>query len=75
MEKVCMRFSIVLLTLSLLYTNDIQISEILTSIGIFIILYNLFLYFDKYLKARRERQKFELIIKSLQKYIEWKSTQ
>ena len=75
MEKVCMKFSIILLTLSLLYTNDIQISEILISIGIFIFLYNLFLYFNKYLKLRRERQKFDVTVKSLQKYLEWKSIQ
>ena len=75
MEKVCIKFSIVLLTLTLLYTNDIQISEILISIGIFIFLYNFSLYFRKYLKARREKQKYDLIINSLQKYIEWKSTQ
>ena len=75
MEKVCMKFSIILLTLRLLYTNDIQISEILISIGIFIFLYNLFLCFNKYLKARRERQKFDVIVKSLQKYLKWKSIQ
>ena len=75
MEKVCIKCLIVLLTLTLLYTKNIQISEILISIGIFIFLYNLFLYFNKYLKARRERQKFDVIVKSLQKYLKWKSIQ
>ena len=51
------------------------ISEILISICIFIILYNLFFYLGKYLKARRERQNYDLIVNSLEKYLEWKSTQ
>ena len=67
----------VLITLTLFFTNDIQvkISEILISFAIFIFVYNLFFYIDKYLKARREKQKFDSIFNSLQKYIEWKSTQ
>lgn len=67
----------VLITLTLFFTNDIQvkISEILISFAIFIFVYNLFFYIDKYLKARREKQKFDSIVNSLQKYIEWKSAQ
>ena len=77
MEKVCIKFLMVLITLTLFFTNDIQvkISEILISFAIFIFVYNLFFYIDKYLKARREKQKFDSIVNSLQKYIEWKSTQ
>ena len=77
MEKVCIEFLMVLITLTLFFTNDIQvkISEILISFAIFIFVYNLFFYIDKYLKARREKQKFDSIVNSLQKYIEWKSTQ
>ena len=77
MEKVCINFLMVLITLTLFFTNDIQvkISEILISFAIFIFVYNLFFYIDKYLKARREKQKFDSIVNSLQKYIEWKSTQ
>ena len=77
MEKVCIKFLMVLITLTLFFTNDIQvkISEILISFAIFIFVYNLFFYIDKYLKARREKQKFDSIANSLQKYIEWKSTQ
>ena len=76
MEKVCIKFLMVLITLTLFFTNDIQvkISEILISFAIFIFVYNLFFYIDKYLKARREKQKFDSIVNSLQKYIEWKST-
>ena len=77
MEKVCIKFLMVLITLTLFFKNDIQvkISEILISFAIFIFVYNLFFYIDKYLKARREKQKFDSIVNSLQKYIEWKSTQ
>ena len=77
MEKVCIKFLMVLITLTLFFTNDIQvkISEILISFAIFIFVYSLFFYIDKYLKARREKQKFDSIFNSLQKYIEWKSTQ
>ena len=77
MEKICIKFLMVLITLTLFFTNDIQvkISEILISFAIFIFVYNLFFYIDKYLKARREKQKFDSIVNSLQKYIEWKSTQ
>ena len=77
MEKVCIKFLMVLITLTLFFTNDIQvkISEILISFAIFIFVYNLFFYIDKYLKARRQKQKFDSIVNSLQKYIEWKSTQ
>ena len=77
MEKVCIKFLIVLLTLTLLWTNDIQvkISDILISIAIFISLYNLFFYIGKYIKLRRERQNFELMIKSLEKCLERKNIQ
>ena len=77
MEKVCIKFLIVLLTLTLLWTNDIQvkISDILISIAIFISLYNLFFYIGKYIKLRRERQNFELMIKSLEKCLERKDIQ
>ena len=72
MEKVCIIFLIVLLTLTLLWANDIQvkISDILFSFALFIFLYNLIFYIGKYIKVRKERQKFELIIKSLEKCIE-----
>ena len=77
MEKVCIKFLIVLLTLTLLWTNDIQvkISDILISIAIFISSYNLFFYIGKYIKLRRERQNFELMIKSLEKCLERKNIQ
>ena len=77
MEKICIKFLIVLLTLILLWTNDIQvkISDILISIAIFIFLYNLFFYIGKYIKVRRERQKFDLLIKSLEKCIERQNIQ
>ena len=77
MEKVCIKFLIVLLTWILLWTNDIQvkISDILISIAIFIFLYNLFFYIGKYIKVRRERQKFDLLIKSVEKCIERQNIQ
>ena len=77
MEKVCIKFLIVLLTLILLWTNDIQvkISDILISIAIFIFLYNLFFYIGKSIKVRRERQKLNLLIKSLEKCIERQNIQ
>ena len=74
MEKVCIKFLIVLITLLAIFTNDIQvkISEILIFSVVFIFVYNLFRYVNNYLKERRERQKFDLIIKTLQKYIDGK---
>ena len=77
MEKVCIKFFLVLISALLLWTNDIRvkISDILISIAIFIFFYNLSLYIDKYMKVRRQRQKFDLIIKSLQKCIEQKNIQ
>ena len=77
MEKVCIKFIIVLITLTVFLTNDIdfKISEILFSFAVFIFLYNLFFYLGKYLKVRRERQNYDLIVNPLEKYLEWKSTQ
>ena len=74
MKRVCIKFLIVLITLFAIFTNDIQvkISEILIFSVVFIFVYNLFRYVNNYLKERRERQKFDLIIKTLQKYIDGK---
>ena len=65
------------MTLVLLWTNDIRLSifDILIVIVLFIILYNLHFYIGKYLKVRKERQRFELIIKSLEKCLERRDTQ
>ena len=71
MEKVCIIIltAIILLTL---WTNDIYLTifDILISIIVFIISYNLNFYFGKYLQVRRERKNFELIIKALEKCTE-----
>lgn len=65
------------MTLTLLWTNDIRLAifDILIAIVLFIILYNLQFYIGKYLKVRKERQRFELIIKSLEKCLERRDTQ
>ena len=71
MEKVCIIIltAIILLTL---WTNDIYLTifDILISIIVFIISYNLNFYIGKYLQVRRERKNFEFIIKALEKYTE-----
>ena len=71
MEKVCIIIltAIILLTL---WTNDIYLTifDILISIIVFIISYNLNFYISKYLQVRRERKNFELIIKALEKCTE-----
>ena len=71
MEKVCIIIltAIILLTL---WTNDIYLTifDILISIIVFIISYNLNFYIGKYLQVRRERKNFELIIKALEKCTE-----
>ena len=70
MEKVCIiLIAIILLTL---WTNDIYLTifNILISVIVFIISYNLNFYIGKYLQVRRERKNFELIIKALQKCTE-----
>ena len=71
MEKVCMiiLISIILLTL---WTNDIYLTifDILISVIVFIISYNLNFYIGKYLQVRRERKNFELIIKAIEKCTE-----
>ena len=61
--------AIILLTL---WTNDIflTIFDILISVIVFIISYNLNFCIGKYLQVRRERKNFELIIKALEKCIE-----
>ena len=61
--------AIILLTL---WTNDIYLTifDILISVIVFIISYNLNFYIGKYLQVRRERKNFELIIKALEKCTE-----
>ena len=75
MKKVCINFFTLSMTLTLLWllwTNDIRlvIFDILIAIVLFLILYNLHFYIGNYIKVRKERQKFDLIIKSLEKCIE-----
>ena len=75
MKKVCINFFTLSMTLTLLWllwTNDIRlvIFDILIAIVLFLILYNLHFYIGKYIKVRKERQKFDLIVKSLEKCIE-----
>ena len=71
MEKVCIIIlsAIILLTL---WINDIYLTifDILISIIVFIISYNLNFYIGKYLQVRREKKNFELIIKALEKCTE-----
>ena len=71
MEKVCMTILIAIILLTL-WTNDIflTIFDILISVIVFIISYNLNFYIGKYLQVRRERKNFELIIKALEKCTE-----
>ena len=71
MEKVCMTILIAIILLTL-WTNDIflTIFDILISVIVFIISYNLNFYIGKYLEVRRERKIFELIIKSLERCTE-----
>ena len=71
MEKVCIIILIAIILLTL-WTNDIYLTifDILISVIVFIISYNLNIYIGKYLQVRRERKNFELIIKALEKCIE-----
>ena len=71
MEKVCMTILIAIILLTL-WTNDIflTIFDILISVIVFIISYNLNFYIGKYLQVRRERKNFELIIKALERCTE-----
>lgn len=68
MEKVCILILIVIILLTL-WTNDIYITIFDISIFIFtfVAFYNISYYIGKYLQQRRERQNFELIIKSIEK--------
>ena len=77
MEKVCITFLILLITLTTLWTNDIQVAvaDILIAVFLFIFLYNLFFYIGKYIQVRRERKNFELIIKLLNQCIERQNIQ
>ena len=71
MEKVCIIILIAIILLTL-WTNDIYLTifDILISVIVFIIYYNLNIYIGKYLQVRRERKNFELIIKALEKCTE-----
>ena len=76
MEKVCIIFLMLLITMTL-WTNDIRITiaDVLISIFLFIILYNIFFYVGKYIKVRRERKDFEMIMNSLKECIERQNIQ
>ena len=71
MEKVCIIILIAIILLTL-WTNDIYLTifDILISVIVFIISYNLNFYIGKYLQVRRERKNFELIIKALERCTE-----
>ena len=76
MEKVCIIFLMLLITMTL-WTNDIRITiaDVLISIFLFIILYTIFFYVGKYIKVRRERKDFEMIMNSLKECIERQNIQ
>ena len=76
MEKVCIIFLMLLITMTL-WTNDIRITiaDVLISIFLFIVLYNIFFYVGKYIKVRRERKDFEMIMNSLKECIERQNIQ
>ena len=71
MEKICIIILIAIILLTL-WTNDIYLTifDILISVIVFIISYNLNFYIGKYLQVRRERKIFELIIKAIEKCTE-----